>query len=62
VSLLSRIGRLERHFGIDDSPRRITIWFGPHYRESWIERRRGSNKDSVDFYVKTPDRGVDPHD
>jgi hypothetical protein len=56
VSLLSRIGWLERHFGTDDSPRRITVWAGRHLSESWIEWHRNN----LDFYVKTPDEDADP--
>jgi hypothetical protein len=56
VSLLSRIGWLERQFGTDDSPCRITIWFGPHLSESWIEWRGND----ASFFVATPNRVDDP--
>jgi hypothetical protein len=58
VSLLSRIGWLERHFGTDKSPRRIMIWFGPHYLENWTEWR----VNDATLYVRTPNHQSDPMD
>ena len=56
MSLLSRIMQLERKLGTEDSPRRITIWFGSHYTENWIEWH-GNN---ATFFVATPDGDDDP--
>ena len=58
MSLLSRIGWLERQFGTDKSPRRIMIWYGPHYLENWIEWR----VNDATLYVRTPNHQSDPMD
>jgi hypothetical protein len=38
MSLRTRLDRLERTIGTDHSPRRIVVWFGPDFEESWVER------------------------
>jgi hypothetical protein len=56
MSLTTRIGRLERAIGTDHSPRRIVVWFGPDFEESWVERHGAF----ITFHVKVPDHDASP--
>jgi hypothetical protein len=56
MRLLLRIIQPKRKLGTEESPRRIMIWFGPHYTESWIEW----HGNDASFFVATSDDGDDP--
>jgi hypothetical protein len=58
MSLKTRLGQLEKQLGNDDDPRRVIIWFGPHFREPWIERAG----DTIEMHVPVPEYDVEPLD
>jgi hypothetical protein len=58
--LRSRLDRLDDWLGIDDTPRRVVIWFGPGFEENWIERRECEDMEVIEMCVKTFDHDADP--
>ena len=58
MSFLSRLKRLETHFGAH-APKHVMIWHGPQL-PTLIERGGGKDRNSVHLTVRTPSCDADP--